>query len=108
MIRCYHRITHNLKQEKDKNLASMSIYRYNAIHRKVESICKTCMKREKAETEFKRKTAILGTSLIFKVLALNVCAYKMNRKTSNGGLASDDCDFQHLCLCERHRSFKEA
>jgi len=50
----------NLK-EKDKLIASLSIYRYNAIHRKVESSCKTCMKREKAEAEVKRKAGILGT-----------------------------------------------
>jgi hypothetical protein len=46
-------------REKDKSIASLSIYRYNAIHRKVESICKTCLKREKAESETKRKAHIL-------------------------------------------------
>jgi len=42
-------------------IATLSIYRYNAIHRKVESTCKASMKREKAEAEVKRKAGILGT-----------------------------------------------
>ncbi|KAJ3325846.1 hypothetical protein HDV06_002231 [Boothiomyces sp. JEL0866] len=48
-------------KEKDKDIASLSIYRYNAIHRKNE-ICKACAKRQKDEAETKRKNEIRATS----------------------------------------------
>ncbi|KAJ3310701.1 hypothetical protein HDU76_003313 [Blyttiomyces sp. JEL0837] len=48
-------------KEKDREIASLSIYRFNAVHRKAEqSVCKRCQKREKEETESRRKQAILG------------------------------------------------
>ncbi|KAJ2997155.1 hypothetical protein HDV02_005834 [Globomyces sp. JEL0801] len=53
--------TDSLKEiirEKDKEIASLSIYRYNAIHRKAEVVCKVCLKREKDESELKRKREI--------------------------------------------------
>ncbi|KAJ3126970.1 Lebercilin [Nowakowskiella sp. JEL0407] len=37
--------------DKDKEIASLSIYRYNAVHRKSENSCKLCQKREKDEQE---------------------------------------------------------
>ncbi|KAJ3287006.1 hypothetical protein HK104_008794, partial [Borealophlyctis nickersoniae] len=46
-------------KEKDKEIASLSIYRYNAVHRKVEAVCRNCLKREKAESESKRRAEIL-------------------------------------------------
>jgi hypothetical protein len=56
------------KQERDKEIASLSIYRYNAIHKKMESsVCKKCLKREKEESEQRRKQTILGTAFIFSV-----------------------------------------
>jgi hypothetical protein len=46
-------------KEKDKEVASLSIYRYNAIHRKGElANCKICTKRDKDEEEKKRREAI--------------------------------------------------
>jgi hypothetical protein len=48
-------------KEKDKEVASLSIYRYNAIHRKGElANCKTCAKRDKDEVEKKRRGAIMA------------------------------------------------
>ncbi|KAI8929388.1 hypothetical protein BC831DRAFT_444240 [Entophlyctis helioformis] len=44
--------------EKDKAIASLSIYRYNAIHRKNDAVCKVCLKREKEETEQRRRQQI--------------------------------------------------
>ncbi|KAL5038487.1 hypothetical protein BDV3_006364 [Batrachochytrium dendrobatidis] len=44
--------------EKDKKIASLSIYRYNIVHHKNDAVCKVCLKREKEETEFKRKQQI--------------------------------------------------
>ncbi|TPX77941.1 hypothetical protein CcCBS67573_g00804 [Chytriomyces confervae] len=50
----------DLGQEKDKEIASLSIYRYNAVHKKPEvAACKKCEKRLKEETDFKRKQLIL-------------------------------------------------
>jgi hypothetical protein len=42
-------------------IASLSIYRYNAIHRKADGSCKVCLKRAKDELEEKRRIDILGT-----------------------------------------------
>jgi hypothetical protein len=47
-------------REKDKVIASLSIYRYNAIHRKQEQQCKVCAKREKDELEQRRKSEIFA------------------------------------------------
>lgn len=48
-------------KEKDKEVASLSIYRYNAIHRKGEQVnCKICAKREKDEVEKKKREEILA------------------------------------------------
>eukprot|EP00842_Homolaphlyctis_polyrhiza_P006747 jgi/Hompol1/7073/HPOL_005179-RA len=44
--------------EKEKTIASLAIYRYNAIHRKNDAVCKTCLKREKEELETRRKQQI--------------------------------------------------
>nr|KAJ3422380.1 Lebercilin [Polyrhizophydium stewartii] len=44
--------------EKDKTIASLSIYRYNAVHRKNEAVCKVCLKREKEESENRRRQQI--------------------------------------------------
>ncbi|KAI8618713.1 ciliary protein causing Leber congenital amaurosis disease-domain-containing protein [Chytriomyces sp. MP71] len=47
-------------QERDKEIASLSIYRYNAVHKKAETVvCKKCVQRDKDENEFKRKQSIL-------------------------------------------------
>ncbi|KAI9360426.1 ciliary protein causing Leber congenital amaurosis disease-domain-containing protein [Zopfochytrium polystomum] len=48
-------------REKEKEIASLSIYRYNAVHKKVEVLtsCKKCEKREKEEHDTKKKQAIL-------------------------------------------------
>lgn len=46
-------------KEKEKIIASLSIYRYNAIHRKSEGSCKVCIKRIKDEMEHKRREEIL-------------------------------------------------
>ncbi|KAI8849271.1 hypothetical protein BC829DRAFT_443093 [Chytridium lagenaria] len=46
-------------KDKDKEIASLSIYRYNAIHRKVETTCKKCEQRSKEETEMRRRQSIL-------------------------------------------------
>lgn len=47
-------------KEKDKEIASLSIYRYNAIHRKLadHTVCKTCIKREKDEQDRKKRELI--------------------------------------------------
>ncbi|KAJ3355961.1 hypothetical protein HDU83_002246 [Entophlyctis luteolus] len=46
-------------QDRDKEIASLSIYRYNAVHRKVEAVaCKKCEQREKHEAELRKKQAI--------------------------------------------------
>jgi hypothetical protein len=49
-----------LVREKDKVIASLSIYRYNAIHRKQEQQCKICAKREREEKEQKRNQQIFS------------------------------------------------
>ncbi|ORY51994.1 hypothetical protein BCR33DRAFT_712201 [Rhizoclosmatium globosum] len=47
-------------QDKDKEIASLSIYRYNAVHKKVDQVvCKKCEVREKEECELRRKQSIL-------------------------------------------------
>ncbi|KAJ3081054.1 Lebercilin [Quaeritorhiza haematococci] len=46
-------------REKEKEIASLSIYRFNAVHRKTEALCKQCQKREKKENAMKRKQATL-------------------------------------------------
>ncbi|KAJ3305664.1 hypothetical protein HDV03_001309 [Kappamyces sp. JEL0829] len=48
----------NIK-EKEKIIASLSIYRYNAIHRKAEATCKVCSKRERDEKESQKRAEIL-------------------------------------------------
>ncbi|KAJ3408066.1 Lebercilin [Chytridiales sp. JEL 0842] len=53
------KLDHEVK-ERIKEIASLSIYRYNAIHKKAEAIvCKKCTKREKEEIEQRRRQAIL-------------------------------------------------
>jgi predicted RNase H-like nuclease (RuvC/YqgF family) len=49
-------------KEKDKMVASLSIYRYNALHKKPENPppCKACLEREKAKLEELRIAAIRG------------------------------------------------
>ncbi|KAJ1341951.1 hypothetical protein BSLG_003451 [Batrachochytrium salamandrivorans] len=44
--------------DKDMTIASLSIYRYNIVHRKNDAICKVCLKREKQENESRRKQKI--------------------------------------------------
>ncbi|KAJ3072595.1 hypothetical protein HDU98_003318 [Podochytrium sp. JEL0797] len=47
-------------QDKEKEIASLSIYRYNAVHKKVDLVvCKKCEQREKEESELRRKQSIL-------------------------------------------------
>ncbi|KAJ3103421.1 hypothetical protein HDU97_010167 [Phlyctochytrium planicorne] len=46
-------------KERDKEIASLSIYRYNAIHRKLETSCKKCEQRNREEVELKRRQALL-------------------------------------------------
>ncbi|KAJ1561963.1 hypothetical protein HK096_002671, partial [Nowakowskiella sp. JEL0078] len=41
-------------KEKEKEIASLSIYRYNAVHRKNDNACKQCHKREKEAIEFEK------------------------------------------------------
>jgi chromosome segregation ATPase len=49
-------------KEKDKLIASLSIYRYNALHKKPElpPPCKPCLEREKVRIEEMRIAAIKG------------------------------------------------
>ncbi|ORZ38128.1 ciliary protein causing Leber congenital amaurosis disease-domain-containing protein [Catenaria anguillulae PL171] len=49
----------NLIREKDKDIASLSIYKYNALHRKPEP-CKACQKRQMEERELHRRNEILA------------------------------------------------
>lgn len=44
--------------ERDNEIMTLAIYRYNAIHKKAEAGCKTCLQREKAEAELRRKELI--------------------------------------------------
>ncbi|KAJ3359712.1 hypothetical protein GGF32_009057 [Allomyces javanicus] len=46
-------------RERDKEIASLSIYKYNALHRKPEP-CKLCRKRQFEEREAQRRQAILA------------------------------------------------
>ncbi|KAJ3025321.1 UNVERIFIED_CONTAM: hypothetical protein HDU68_007256 [Siphonaria sp. JEL0065] len=47
-------------QEREKEIASLSIYRYNAVHKKADQVvCKKCEQREKEQTELRRKQTIL-------------------------------------------------
>ncbi|TPX30345.1 hypothetical protein SmJEL517_g06076 [Synchytrium microbalum] len=48
-------------KEKDKEIANLSIYRYNMVHKKPEGPCKVCAKRERQEVEAKRRQGILET-----------------------------------------------
>ncbi|KAJ3211681.1 hypothetical protein HDU67_004360, partial [Dinochytrium kinnereticum] len=48
-----------LMKDKDKEIASLSIYRYNAIHRKLETSCKKCDQRSREESELRRRQAIM-------------------------------------------------
>ncbi|KAI9332354.1 ciliary protein causing Leber congenital amaurosis disease-domain-containing protein [Obelidium mucronatum] len=46
-------------QEREKEIASLSIYRYNAVHKKTDqTVCKKCEQREKEQSELKRKQTI--------------------------------------------------
>ncbi|KAJ3054023.1 hypothetical protein HK097_002852 [Rhizophlyctis rosea] len=47
-----------LMKDKDREIASLSIYRYNAVHRKSEGACRSCAKREKEEGEARRRADI--------------------------------------------------
>ncbi|KAJ3037347.1 hypothetical protein HDV00_001772 [Rhizophlyctis rosea] len=46
------------KWDKDKEIASLSIYRYNAVHRQSDGICRSCAKRKKEESEARRRAEI--------------------------------------------------
>lgn len=59
-------------REKDKKIASLSIYRYNAIHRKVDAVCKVCTKREKYEIEQLRQQEILDKLPPVEISAIKV------------------------------------
>ncbi|TPX42006.1 hypothetical protein SeMB42_g05313 [Synchytrium endobioticum] len=48
-------------KEKDKEIASLSIYRYNMLRKKSEGPCKVCSKRQRQEAESKRRQDILAT-----------------------------------------------
>jgi hypothetical protein len=47
-------------------IASLAIYRYNAIHRKPDAGCKVCAKREKDEAEQRKRQEILGECKLIK------------------------------------------
>ncbi|KAJ3104383.1 Lebercilin [Physocladia obscura] len=58
-------ILHFILKDRDKEIASLSIYRYNAVHKKVDQIiCKKCEQREKEESESKRRQLLFG-DLVF-------------------------------------------
>lgn len=46
-------------RDKDKVIASLSIYKYNALHRKHDGECKACAKREFEEQDAARRSAAL-------------------------------------------------
>lgn len=66
-------------KEKDKEVASLSIYRYNAIHRRGGfyeqqdgSSCKVCAKRERNEEERRRREAIMARLPLLEMKELQV------------------------------------
>jgi hypothetical protein len=61
-----------LKQEKEKVISSLSIYRYNAIHKKAEHSCKTCIKRDKDDKEKQHRLDVISRFPAIDNLNLNV------------------------------------
>ena len=61
-------------KEKDKVVASLSIYRYNALHKKHESPppCKVCIEREQIELERSRIAAIKAKIPILEIECIKV------------------------------------
>ncbi|KAJ3177014.1 Lebercilin [Geranomyces variabilis] len=47
-------------RDREKEICSLEIYRYNAIHRKNEAVCKNCLNRDVDFSERKRKNEILA------------------------------------------------
>lgn len=54
------KVSIGLTQDKEKIIASLSIYRYNATRKRVDGSCRICSKREIDEKERRRIEKILG------------------------------------------------
>ncbi|KAJ3135458.1 Lebercilin [Geranomyces variabilis] len=47
-------------RDREKEICSLEIYRYNAVHRKNEAVCKNCLNRDVDFSDRKRKSDILA------------------------------------------------
>ncbi|KAJ3149881.1 Lebercilin [Geranomyces michiganensis] len=50
-------------RDREKEICSLEIYRYNAVHRKNEAVCKNCLNRDVDANERKRKHEILDSTM---------------------------------------------
>ncbi|KAI9218114.1 ciliary protein causing Leber congenital amaurosis disease-domain-containing protein [Blastocladiella britannica] len=98
----------NTIRDRDREIASLSIYKYNALHRKPEP-CTVCAKRDIAERESRRRKEILAAlPHMPKPVAKIISATSILVKIKLPGLAPPGVNYDRVVVhCSIHEDFSQ-